>query len=83
MKTTVDIPGDLFRKAKAMAAIRGESLEALIRDALEAHLAAIQLPHADRSGWRSVFGLADPKSVESIDKIVTAEFERIDPSAIP
>jgi hypothetical protein len=31
-------------------------------------------------GWRSVFGLAEPKSVEVIDRIVSAELEQVDAS---
>ena len=80
MKTTIEIPDELFRKAKATAAIRGESLKELIREALETSLAAVPPPHADRSGWRSVFGLAEPKSVEGVNRIVSAEFEQIDSS---
>lgn len=80
MKTTIEIPDELFKKAKATAAIRGESLKELIRDALETRLATVPPPHSDRSGWRSVFGLAEPKSVEGIDRIVTAELEQVDPS---
>ena len=80
MKTTIEIPDELFKRAKATAAIRGESLKELIRDALETRLAAVPPPRADRSGWRSVFGLAEPKSVEGINRIVSAELEQIDPS---
>jgi hypothetical protein len=80
VKTTIDIPDGLFKKAKATAAIRGESLKELIREALEMRLAAVPPPHTDRSGWRSVFGLAEPKSVEAINRIVSEELEQIDPS---
>ena len=80
MKTTIEIPDELFKKAKATAAIRGESLKELIQDALETRLANLPQPHSDRSGWRSVFGLADANMVEEIDQIVTAELERVDPA---
>lgn len=78
MKTTIEIPDELFRKAKATAAIRGESLKQFIRDALETSLAAVPPPHSERSGWRSVFGLAEPKSVESVNRILSAELEAVD-----
>ena len=80
MKTTIEIPDELFKKAKAAAAIRGESLKDLIRDAVETHLAAIPPLASKRSGWRSVFGLAEPRSVKGIEEVVTAELEQIDPS---
>jgi hypothetical protein len=38
MRTTLDFPADLFRKAKARAASRGESLKTLVTRALSAEL---------------------------------------------
>ncbi len=35
MKTTLELPDDLYRKAKATAALRGETLTALLGKALE------------------------------------------------
>ncbi len=78
MKTTIELPDELFKRAKATAAIQGESLKDLIREALEARLASLPAPQSARSGWRSVFGLAEPESVEGIDGVVTAELEQID-----
>jgi hypothetical protein len=80
VKTTIEIPDELFRKAKATAAIRGESLKELIREALETSLAVVPQPQSERSGWRSVFGLAEPKSVESVNRILSAELESVDPA---
>jgi hypothetical protein len=39
VKTTLEIPDPLFRKAKARAAERGQSLKDLVTEALEARLA--------------------------------------------
>ncbi|MGH8717422.1 MAG: hypothetical protein ACREV0_00520 [Burkholderiales bacterium] len=38
MKTTLEMPDELFRKAKAKAALRGQSLKQLITDALRNEL---------------------------------------------
>lgn len=38
MRTTIDFPQELFRKAKARAASRGESLKALITRAVAAEI---------------------------------------------
>jgi hypothetical protein len=38
MKTTIDLPDELFRRAKAVAALRGESLKQLITESLEKEL---------------------------------------------
>jgi 3-hydroxyacyl-CoA dehydrogenase len=37
-------------------------------------------PPSQLSGWRSVFGCADPKAVKEIDEIIEATFESVDPS---
>ena len=40
MKTTVEMPDDLFRKAKAVAALRGQSLKDFITELLRRELDA-------------------------------------------
>ena len=40
MKTTIEIPDPLFRKAKSTAAQRGQSLKELVTEALEEKLTA-------------------------------------------
>ena len=80
VKTTIEIPDELFKKAKATAALQGESLRELICDALETHLASAPVPQTHRSGWRSVFGLAEPKAVAKVDQFIDADLERVDPS---
>lgn len=78
MKTTIEIPDELFKKAKATAALEGESLRELICEALENRLATV--PQTDRSGWRTVFALGDPKAIAKVDEVLDADLERIDPS---
>lgn len=80
MKTTIEIPDELFKKAKATAALRGDSLKDLICDALETHLAAAPQPRSERSGWRSVFGLGDSKAVARVQKVIDSDLEQIDPA---
>jgi hypothetical protein len=76
MKTTLEIPDDLFRRTKATAALRGESLKQFVTEALRSHLKQ-QAPGASSPpGWRSVFGQARPEEVEEVDAIVAEEFER-------
>lgn len=82
MKTTLDIPDDLFRQTKATAAMRGESLKDFVTAALRAHLEGPRAREGRRvRGWRSVFGQARPEEVEEIDRIVAEELERIDADA--
>ena len=43
MRTTIDVPEPLLRRAKAEAALRGLRLKDVVRDALERYLAASPL----------------------------------------
>ena len=81
VKTTLVIPDDLFRQAKATAALRGESLKDFVTTALRAHVETQAAEAPRERGWRSVFGGARPEEVEEIDRIVAEEFERVDPDA--
>lgn len=78
MKTTIDLPDDLLRQAKATAALRGESLKELVTVAIRAQLERQGAPPAP-PGWRSVFGRARREEVEEIDRVVAAELERVEP----
>jgi len=69
---TIEISDELFKKAKAAAASSGETLRDFISEAITTHIASTG------SGWRSVFGLADPKAVQRVDAIIESEFEQID-----
>ena len=61
MKTTIDLPDALYRRAKIRAAERGTSLRALLAASLEAHLLEQQTPspelpqrdrfRTDERGW--------------------------------
>jgi hypothetical protein len=79
MKTTLEIPDDLFKKSKAMAAMRGESLKDFVTEALQKHLGAQTAGDLSQRGWRSVFGQARQEEVATVDAVVAEEFERIEP----
>ena len=44
MKTTIDIPDDLYRQARALATSRGQQVATLITEGLQ-QLVVAQLPH--------------------------------------
>jgi hypothetical protein len=79
MKTTVEIPDELFKQTKATAALRGESLKDFVAEALQAHLERQTMGTSSLSGWRSVFGKARREDVAEVDAIIAAEFEQVDP----
>jgi hypothetical protein len=51
MKTTLDIPDDLFRELKATAALRGQSMKELITQAVKKELAGQKKPVPSRSDY--------------------------------
>ena len=83
MKTTIEVPDELFRQTKATAALRGESLKEFVTAALRAQLERQAPGGSTRSGWRSVYGEADREEVEEIDALVAEEFGRVEPEEWP
>ena len=56
MKTTIEIPDPLFRKAKSKAAERGQTLKELVTEALQEKLAATTGARAGEPEWMEGFG---------------------------
>ena len=81
MKTTLEIPDPLFRRAKAAAAARGQTLKQLVNEALRDKLAKPETE--SQPGWMKHFGAMKDHSAElrRIDSVIEDEFERIDPEA--
>jgi hypothetical protein len=79
VKTTLELPDDLFRQAKATAAMLGESLKDFITEALREHLERRTTGASAQRGWQSVFGQARQEEVASVDAVVAEEFERVEP----
>lgn len=81
VKTTIDIPDDLFRKAKATAALRGISMRQFVAEALRGK---IQIPSEDSRAntppWMRGFGALSDLSEETahIQSLIDAEFEQIE-----
>jgi hypothetical protein len=79
MKTTLEIPDDLFRQSKATAAMRGESLKEFFTEAIQAHLERQAPGASSQRGWRSVFGKAKPEQVAPVDALIEEEFGQVNP----
>lgn len=79
MKTTLEIPDDLFKRTKATAAMRGESLKDFVTEAIQERLERQSSAGPSQRGWRSVFGQARREEVESVDAVVAKEFEQVNP----
>lgn len=78
MKTTLEIPDAIFRQAKSMAAERGMPLREFVTQAVKDKLAAE--PRAGEKPWMAGFGKLKHlrKETKRINRIIEAEFERIE-----
>ena len=82
MKTTIEIPDALFRKAKSKAAKNGQTLEELVMEALQEKLAGRAVAAASgEPRWMEGFGKL--RSLRSETKRIQAridkQFEVIEP----
>jgi hypothetical protein len=80
MKTTIEIPDALFRKAKAAAAQRGSSLRELVTEAVSEKLRR-EGESGIRKPWEKAFGGLRSLRQENrrIAAVVDEEFEQIEP----
>ncbi|WP_180538312.1 antitoxin [Nevskia soli] len=78
MKTTLEIPDPLFRRAKSAAARRGIPFRELVSEALSEKLSATG---TGEKPWMRSFGKLRMLSKESarINRIIHDEFRRIEP----
>jgi hypothetical protein len=78
MRTTIDLPDDLFRRCKIAAARRGVTLKTLFAEALAGHLERQGDAPTAASGWRAVFGLASADDVAEVDAAIARDLRRTD-----
>lgn len=82
MKTTIELPDDLFREAKATAARRGTALREFVREAL-----AEKLAREDGASFGETAGGKWPvpppgissEEIRRVQAIIDAEFDQIEP----
>jgi hypothetical protein len=79
MKTTVELPDTLYRRVKARAAMNGQTVKAFLLDALRDKLAHDRSAAVGESGWKAVFGAARADEIAEVQRIIDAEFSRVDP----
>ena len=78
MKTTLEIPDAIFRRAKSAAAERGIPLRAFVTQAVEDKLAESR-KSADKP-WMAAFGKLRRlrKETARINRLIEAEFEQVE-----
>jgi hypothetical protein len=82
MKTTIEIPDQLFRRAKAKAAERGQALRALVTEALEEKLSSKKAQlGGDAPPWMRGFGQLRRLRRETgrIQRVIDQEFDVVEP----
>ena len=80
MKTTMEIPDGLFRKAKSRAAERGQTLKEFMTEALNEKLLKERRLPAGEPGWMRGFGKLRSlhKETARVQRRIDAAFESIE-----
>jgi hypothetical protein len=80
VKTTIEIPDSVFRRAKAKAAERGQPLRAFVTEALQDKLSG-RPAASDHAPWMKGFGQLRPLRRETarIQRVIDREFDVIEP----
>lgn len=82
MKTTIELPDDLFREAKATAALRGTPLREFVREALAEKLEREAEPISPPGGakrWPVPPPAISREEASIIDQAIDEAFEQIEP----
>ena len=81
MKTTIEIPDRLFRRAKARAAENGQSLKQLFTEALDEKLSSATNRPAMEPAWMGGFGKLRRlrKETRRIQEKIDATFDVVEP----
>ena len=81
MKTTLEIPEPLFRKAKATAARQGRTLKQLVQEALSEKIARRDGASREQKPWMVLAGELKHLHSENrrIERVIDAEFENVEP----
>jgi hypothetical protein len=79
MKTTLEIPDPIFRRAKSVAAERGIALRVFVSEAVEEKLAAAS--QKEQKPWARLAGGLKHlrKETARINGVMKREFEQIEP----
>jgi len=79
MKTTLEIPDAIFRRAKSAAAERGIPLREFVTQAVKDKLAT-EVPASEKPWTKLAGGLKHlHKETQRINQIIEEEFEKIEP----
>ena len=72
MRTTIDLPDDLFRQVKSKAALRGETLKEFVQAVIEKEIST----EASKKSFRVKFPLIKSKKPKTLS-LTNAEIENL------
>ena len=78
IKTTIDIPDELYRETKALAAMTGRTVRDLVTELLRERVEQERAREGPR-GWRAVFGEVPKAAANQVQSVIDAEFSKVDP----
>lgn len=81
VKTTLEIPDDLFREAKSKAALRGVPFRQIVSEALAEKFRPGRSAGSGTPPWMEGFGALSAlhEETQRIDSIIGAEFGTLEP----
>jgi len=79
MKTTLELPDDLFREMKAAAALRGMKLRDFVTSAISEQLARMKNQNSSWSRRLPPVPRVSKKELKRIHRVIEEDSERIDP----
>lgn len=80
MKTTVNIRDDIFRRAKARAALAGKPLSRYLEDALDRALQEDEPDTRPWAQWAQELPIVSPAAAEDLESMLnSADFRVVDP----
>lgn len=79
MKTTLEMPDAIFRRAKSVAAERGIPFREFVTEAIKEKL--VDANKAEHKPWMAAFGKLKHlrRETNRINRIIDEEFEQIEP----
>jgi hypothetical protein len=73
MKTTINLKGDVLRRAKARAALRGQPLAQYMEESLEQKLALDESQDDNLKEWISSLPKVSPSALSDFERNISAD----------
>jgi hypothetical protein len=79
MKTTINLKGDVLRRAKSRAALRGQPLAQYMEECLEQKLTHDESQDGTLKEWINSLPMVSPRAIGDLEKNISADdFREVD-----